>query len=71
MGDDPRVLAQGCEAMNSLTYLAYIVFWESLTLGGCAYCVFWKEASPWWFLLAVFMSSHAYSPEKWAALVAP
>lgn len=52
----------------SATYLLYIIFWESLTLGGCAYCVFWRKASGWWFVLAVLLSGAAYSPEKWAAL---
>lgn len=52
----------------STTYLVYIVFWESLTLGGCAYLVFWRKACPLWFLLAIFLSSHAYSPAQWAAL---
>jgi len=54
--------------MSALTYLAYIVFWESLTLGGCAYLVFWRKASGWWFALAVILSGLAYTPEQWAAL---
>ena len=54
-----------------ISYLIYILVWEVLILGGCAYLVFWKGASPWWFVLAVLLSSAAYGPEKWAKLVAP
>jgi hypothetical protein len=28
------------------------LIWSSLIFGGCAYIVFWKGASAWWFVLA-------------------
>jgi hypothetical protein len=52
----------------SLTYLIYIVLWESLTIGGCSYLVFWRGRSGWWFVLAIVLSMSAYSPEKWKTL---
>jgi hypothetical protein len=48
-----------------ITYLIYIVVYETLVLGGCAYVVFWKGASPWWFVLAVMLSNAAYKPSHW------
>ncbi len=36
-------------------YVISIVFFESFILGGCAYLVFWKGASAWWFVLAVLL----------------
>ena len=54
-----------------ISYLIYILVWEVLILGGCTYLVFWKGASPWWFVLAVLLSCASYGPEKWAKLVAP
>lgn len=54
--------------MFALTYLIYLLVWESLVIGGCAYVVFWRGQSGWWFLLAVILSSGAYSPEKWRKL---
>lgn len=35
----------------SLLVLAY----DAFIIGGCAYLVFWKEHSGWWFLLAVVL----------------
>jgi len=49
----------------SVTYLIYIVFWETLVLGGIGYAVFAMEFSGWWFLLALVLSSSAYRPEQW------
>lgn len=54
--------------MNSITYLIYIVIYETIVLGGCGYSVFMLGASGWWFLLAVLMSGAAYKPENWSAL---
>jgi hypothetical protein len=51
--------------MKYLTYLLYIIFWELLVIGGAGYAVFIKGASGWWFLLAIYLSSVAYSPKKW------
>ena len=51
--------------MKYLTYLIYIIFWESLVFGGCGYAVFVLGHSGWWFLLAIFIGASAYSPAKW------
>lgn len=51
--------------MKHFTYLIYILVWESVVIGGCAYLVFWRDASAWWFLLAVLLSVSSYSPAKW------
>ena len=51
--------------MKYLTYLIYIIIYETLVVGGCAYAVFVLGHSGWWFLLAVAMSGSAYSPERW------
>jgi hypothetical protein len=54
--------------MAYLTYLLYQILWQGLVIGGCAYAVFWRDASGWWFLLAVLMSVAAYSPRRWIGL---
>jgi hypothetical protein len=51
-----------------ITYLIYIIIWESMVLGGFGYVVFGLGKSGWWMLLAVFMSSSAYKPENWRQL---
>ena len=51
--------------MKYVTYLIYIIFWETLVLGGCGYAVFALGHSGWWFLLAFFLGCSAYSPAKW------
>jgi len=32
------------------------VLWSAFLFGGCAWLVFWHDHSPWWFLLAIFLS---------------
>ena len=56
------------KSMIHFTYMIYIIFWESLTIGGCAYLIFFKGYSGWWFILAILLSTLAYSPEKWNVL---
>ena len=51
--------------MKYLTYLIYIVLYETLVIGGIGYAVFVLDASGWWFALAFCLSSAAYSPMKW------
>ena len=51
--------------MKSLTYLIYILAWESMVLGGAYYAVFILNRSGWWFLLAVLLSGAAYKPQNW------
>lgn len=54
--------------MFAITYLIYIIAFETLVLGGCGYAVFVCNRSGWWFLLAVLLSGSAYRPEAWARL---
>jgi len=51
------------------TYLVYIIFWETLTIGGSAYVVFGLGESGWWFLLGVILSGAALRPNKWKDLL--
>ncbi len=48
-----------------ITYLIYIILWEALTVGGCAYLVFFKGHSSWWFVIALLLSGAAVQPGKW------
>ena len=41
--------------MKEVTYLIYIIFWESLIFGGTGYIVFGLGYSGWWLLAAVFL----------------
>lgn len=52
--------------MKWLTYLIYVLFWETLVIGGCGYAVFVLDCSGWWFLLALLLSASTYRPENWA-----
>lgn len=54
--------------MKVFTFLLYTLFWQTLVIGGCGYVVFVLGHSGWWFLLAVFMSAHQFSPKSWAKL---
>lgn len=51
--------------MSYITYLIYIILWESLIFGGIGYAVFWLGFSGWWILAAIFVGGCAYSPERW------
>jgi hypothetical protein len=51
--------------MKELTYLVYIIVYETLIIGGCGYAVFVLDRSGWWFVLAAFFSFCAYHPLKW------
>lgn len=31
--------------------------WSAAMIGGCAYLVFWRDVSGWWFLLAMLLAS--------------
>ena len=48
-----------------ISYLIYIIFFETLVLGGTGYAVFVLGHSGWWFALAALFSSAAYPPAKW------
>ena len=51
--------------MKYLTYLIYILAFETLVLGGIGYAVFVLDHSGWWFLLAILLSGAAYKPQTW------
>jgi hypothetical protein len=51
--------------MREITYLIYIVFWESLIFGGVGYAVFGLDYSGWWIIAAVIIGGFAYPPERW------
>jgi hypothetical protein len=51
--------------MREITYLIYIVFWESLIFGGVGYAVFGLDYSGWWVLVALLVGGCAYPPEQW------
>ena len=51
--------------MKEITYLIYIIVFETLIWGGTGYAVFFLGRSGWWFLLALIVSSAAYSPYHW------
>jgi hypothetical protein len=57
--------------MKAITYLIYVIFWESLCIGGCAYLVFWRGVNPWWWALAVLLSCGTARPSTWAQLFQP
>jgi len=51
-----------------ITYLIYIIIWETLCIGGCGYVVFILGYSGWWFILCALFSAAAYSPKRWNEL---
>jgi hypothetical protein len=51
--------------MKEITYLIYILAYESLVIGGIGYAVFVLDYSGWWFLLAAVFSGAAYKPQAW------
>ncbi len=59
----PRITRRN--QMKALTYLIYILAWESMVLGEAYYAVFVLNRSGWWFLLAVLLSGAAYKPSDW------
>ena len=51
--------------MREVTYLIYIIFWESMVFGGIGFAVFVLDRSGWWLLVAATLSMMAYSPASW------
>lgn len=51
--------------MKHVTYLIYILIYETLVIGGAGYAVFVLGHSGWWFLLAALLSAGAYRPQAW------
>ncbi|MBB4347957.1 hypothetical protein [Aliirhizobium cellulosilyticum] len=50
------------------SYLAYVAVVMFFTIGCPMYAVFVLERNPWWLLL-ILVSSFAYSPWRWFALM--
>jgi hypothetical protein len=51
--------------MKYITYIIYCVLMYSLTFLPFFYVIFWKDASPWWFILAATMANCVISPTGW------
>ena len=51
-----------------ITYLIYIIFFLSMTIGGTAYVVFVMGKSPWWFVLGFIFSLGYTRPAEWETL---
>lgn len=51
--------------MKYMTYLIYVVLWMGFCIGGCAYLVFWRGESGWWFVLAIYLAAGGYNPRRW------
>lgn len=56
------------QALSIITFLLYTIIWDCGTLVGCAYLVFWREQTAWWFVLAVVMCGTSYKPSHWRRL---
>jgi hypothetical protein len=59
---------RGKTKMKVFTYLIYIIFWESLTIGGFSYLIFFKGISEVWFIVAIVLSAMGYKPSEWGKL---
>ena len=56
--------------MNLAAYLLYCILWDCGLLAGCAYVVFCRGHSGWWFVLAIIMSGcGGFSTDKFNKLV--
>jgi hypothetical protein len=51
--------------MKYITYIIYSVLMYSLTFLPFFYVVFWKNANPWWFVLAAVMANCVMAPSAW------
>lgn len=49
--------------MKFIAAAIYCTVLDALILGGCAYVVFWRGASGWWFVLAILLSASVGVPE--------
>ena len=57
--------------MKHITYIVYSICMYSITFLPFFYVIFWKDASPWWFLLAAFMANMVSSPSAWGLTEQP
>lgn len=54
--------------MRIASYMIYLVFYETLTIGGTAWVVFIQGQSGWWWILGVIFSAGCIKPERWTTL---
>jgi hypothetical protein len=59
------ITSRDAPAWVGITYLIYVIAYETLTLGGCGYVVFILGYSGGWFALACLLSARTYTPSKW------
>jgi hypothetical protein len=52
-----------------ISYLIYIIIWESIAILGTGYIVFILNNSKWWMLLSILLTAAAYSPKRWNELL--
>lgn len=43
--------------MRGIIVIIALLVFKAFIIGGCAYLVFWRGESGWWFLLAIMLSS--------------
>jgi len=43
--------------MKNWHIYAYVLIWNMFLVGGCTYLVFFRGASPWWFVLVMIFSA--------------
>lgn len=51
--------------MKELTYIIYIIFWESLVFYSAYVTIVEHGWSAWFLVLFFIMSGAAYPPERW------
>lgn len=69
LANEPATPSDGAQRTIAVTYLIYIVLFEAMIFGGAAYWVFARGRRGWWMLVALLISSCAYSPAKWHGLM--
>ena len=52
-----------------VTYLIYIVFWQTMIFGGFGYIIFVLGHTAWWAIVAMILWDGAYTPEQWQRLL--
>ena len=50
--------------VNCIIVSLLVVAYDAFIISGCAYLVFWKGHSGWWFLLAVVLLKSVKNPEE-------
>jgi hypothetical protein len=50
--------------MRSTLHTLIAAIWTLTIIGGCTYLVFWKDASGWWYLLAMLFLPNGCENKK-------